>query len=334
MTLSSSDIRVAVVGSFVQDLAFKVESFPATGETRIGSFFTGPGGKGSNQAVACHRLNIPTLFIGAVGNDLFAEGYRSWSRTEQLKTALENIAGAPTGAASIVVNSAAENQIVVALGANALLSPAFVTSALAGAPQLSVVLLQAESNLDAAAAALHFAAEKEHISIFNPAPINPRVGAELLGAASIATPNETECVDLLLRLCGKRCRAEALAAMPDAELKALFADFPAPAVIVTLGAQGALLLQRESPAAQLRGVERGEIRRFPALAVAPVDTTGAGDAFNGGLAAGLVRFNADLPRAIRYATVVAALSTQRQGTAPAMPPAAEVERYSEFFAEK
>jgi ribokinase len=100
---------------------------------------------------------------------------------------------------------------------------------------------------------------------------------------------------------------------------------------VTLGAGGSILYQKEAPRPGLTGIKRGDILRTPTIPVKPVDTTGAGDAFNGGLAAGLVKFKGDLPRAIRYATVVAGLSTEKMGTAPAMPTAGEVAQHEKFY---
>ena len=322
--------QVAVIGSFVQDLAFKVATFPATGETRIGDFFTGPGGKGSNQAVAAHRQGVPTLFIGAIGDDLFGHGYREWTEREGLPTALLVINDKPTGAASIIVNQNAENAIVVALGANDALTPEHVLSVLSNQPNLSVLLLQAESNLKAAEEALHLACTKGLFSIFNPAPINPGVTPELLAFADCITPNETECAYLLEKFTGTKS-AKDVTLLSDDELKAACEHLPCATILITVGSQGSILYQRRVATGAVRSIKQGEILRVPSMPVTPVDTTGAGDAFNGGLAAGIVKFQGDLPQAIRYATVVAGLSTERPGTAPAMPTAEEVKRFSQFY---
>jgi len=321
---------VAVIGSFVQDLAFKVATFPSTGETRIGEFFTGPGGKGSNQAVAAHRQGVPTLFVGAIGNDLFGHGYREWTEHEGLPTALLVVKDKPTGAASIVVNERAENAIVVALGANDALTSEHVVSVLSAQPSVQVLLLQAESNLKAAEDALHYGRTKGLFSIFNPAPINPGVTPELLAFADCITPNETEAAYLLERFTGQRPEKD-LNLLSDDELRALCEHLPSPTVLITVGSQGSILFQRRVAPGKIRSINQGEILRIPSIPVTPVDTTGAGDAFNGGLAAGIVKFQGDLPQAIRYATVVAGLSTERAGTAPSMPTAAEVQRFSQFY---
>jgi len=321
---------LAVIGSFVQDLAFQVAEFPASGQTIIGEFFTGPGGKGSNQAVAAHRQGVPTLFIGAVGDDIFAAGYRSWCEKERLLTNLLTVPGVPSGAASIVINKSAHNAIVVALGANDKLTAEHVLGSLAVSPELRVILLQAESNLDAARAALTYARSKGIYTIFNPAPINPGVSADLLSLADCITPNETEFAFLIEQLTGNPFN-EDLSKLSDDSIRELCAQVPTAAVLMTIGEKGSILYQRETPPKGITGIEQGEVVRAPVIAVRPIDTTGAGDAFNGGLAAGLVRFQGDIVRALRYATVVAGLSTEKLGTAPAMPTRDDVEKHKHFY---
>jgi ribokinase len=322
--------KLAVVGSFVQDLAFTVGNFPAPGQTIIGNFFTGPGGKGSNQAVAAHRQGVPTIFIGCVGDDLFGHGYQEWCKEEGLPIRLLTAAGSPTGAASIVINERAENAIVVALGANDALTPEHVRNALAQETSLSVVLLQAESNLQAAQAALTYARERGITSILNPAPINPHLTASLLSSANYITPNETELSFLLKHIAGVNCN-EDISKLSDQSIRELCDHLPSTSVLMTLGEHGSILYQREALPPGLHGMVRGEVLRTPAIQVQPRDTTGAGDAFNGGLAAGLIRCNGNLPQAIRYATVVAGLSTEKMGTAPAMPTEVEVSRHQSFY---
>ena len=114
--------KVVVVGSYVQDLAFQTAVFPAPGETRIGRFVTGPGGKGFNQAIAAHRQSIKTIFFFFIGDDLFGREVQRFAREEGLECCFEICKAETTGAAAILVNDAAENQIVVSLGANEKLS--------------------------------------------------------------------------------------------------------------------------------------------------------------------------------------------------------------------
>lgn len=322
--------QVAVVGSYIQDLAFRVEQFPRPGETRIGHVSCGAGGKGSNQAVACHRQGVATVFVGAVGDDLFGVGFREWSTREGLETSLISLPGRATGVASILVNEAAENQIVVALGANEQLPVGHVVAALSKNPALKVLLCQAESSLPASYAAMQTARKQGVFALFNPAPINTAISRELVAEADCITPNETEFAFLLQHLASRGCGA-VLAELSDDEIREACELLPCPSVLLTLGAAGSLYYQRRAPHRFLVGVRQGDIIRTPAIKVTACDTTGAGDAFNGGLAAGLVKFFGDIRRAIRYATVVAGLSTEREGAASAMPRAAEVGSHARFF---
>jgi len=317
--------KIGVVGSFVQDLAFQTPSFPQPGESVIGEFLSGPGGKGSNQAVAAHRQEVPTLFIGCTGDDVLADGYRSWCEQEGLPVRLQVAKGKTSGAASIVVNAQAENAIVVALGANLSLSPEHVLSALEEESDLSVLVFQLESNPEATTAGLQYGKEKGILTILNTAPMSPSITREQLQLADYITPNESECASLLKHFCNKEY-GDTFYATSDESLREIFAELPVNGIILTLGSKGSLLYQKEEPVRGIHGAQRGQILRTPAVSVKPVDTTGAGDAFNGGLAAGLVRYEGDLPRAIQFATAVAGLSTERQGTAPAMPSLAEVQR--------
>src|SRR5476649_2098057 len=122
--------RVVVVGSFVQDLTWKCLEFPRAGETVLGTFVTGPGGKGSNQAVASGRAGVPTVFIGAVGRDVFAEGARAFYESEGIGARFAVKSAHATGTAAIIVNAAAENEIIVALGASEHLQPGDIDPAL------------------------------------------------------------------------------------------------------------------------------------------------------------------------------------------------------------
>ncbi len=235
--------RLAVIGSFVQDLAFTVGNFPAPGQTIIGNFFTGPGGKGSNQAVAAHRQNVPTVFIGCVGKDLFGQGYQEWCEREGLPIQLLIDSEAATGAASIVINENAENAIVVALGANDALTSEHVLSVLERASDISVVLLQAESNLSAAESALAYGKRHGITSILNPAPLNPGVRSSLLSLADYITPNETELSFLLEHLAGVICK-EDFVKLSDQSIREICEHLPSTSVLMTLGAHGSILYPR------------------------------------------------------------------------------------------
>ncbi len=314
--------HVVVVGSFVQDLSFSTAAFPAPGESRIGTFRTGAGGKGFNQAVACHRQEIPTLFIGAVGDDVFARAVADFSQTEGLRTVFEIIKEHPTGAASIVVNQAAENLIVVALGANEHLSAAHVKRHQQEIARASILISQLECSLEAVGDALGVACAHGVTTILNPAPINHAISLEIFQQADILTPNETEFAHLLQKLFAVDVE-ENYWQRSDEDLHALCRKCQVPTVVLTLGRQGCFVSHQQTGPANRRGARRitdsRQFYRIPAMSVTPVDTTGAGDAFTGGLAAGMLYYPDEFQQAVRYATIVAGLSTLKEGTAPAMP---------------
>ncbi len=318
---------VCVIGSYVQDLAFNTPRFPAPGETRIGTFKTGPGGKGFNQAVACNRQGIATTFIGAVGDDIFGHGVRDFIAEEGLTAHLQTFAEHASGAASIVVNENAENLIVVALGANDYLAPEYVEKHAGSVKNAKVVVCQVENNIAATERALELAGASDAIALLNPAPINDKLTRELVLMADILAPNETEFAFLMEHLFDVTLPADYWQ-QDDAALHAYCCQAEVEVVILTLGEKGCFVSYNEK-ARRVRGDLKPEqaFFRVPVAKVTPRDTTGAGDALSGGLAAGLVRYPGDLKRALEYATVVAGLSTEKAGTAPAMPSRAAVEAY-------
>lgn len=304
---------VVVVGSFNQDLAFETPSFPAPGETRLGTFRAGPGGKGFNQAVAAHRQEVPTCFVGAVGDDDAAAALRRFTEAEGLSTRLQVVPGAATGAAGIIVDRSGENLIVVGLGANEALSPDHVEAQAAVIAGAQVVLTQLECDLGATRRALEVARRQGVTTVLNPAPINTALDAGLLELVDVLVPNESECTFLLDHAFGVDLGD--LAGLDDAALIEGAAQVGVRTVVVTLGAAGAAVID---PGA-------GTCTRIEPVDVTAVDTTGAGDAFCGGLGAGLVRSPDDLLGAVRYANGVAGLSTERVGASGAMPARSEVE---------
>jgi ribokinase len=275
--------ELVVVGSVNADLVVRTEHLPAPGETVTrGTFERHGGGKGANQAVAAARLGADVALVAAVGaDDLGAEALAELEREGVDCGAVARLDDEPTGVALIVVDAAGENQIAVASGANARLDPVLVVEALArAAPR--VVLISLEIGDEAVLAG----AAAEARLVVNPAPARP-LPAELLDRGPLLTPNEAEA-----RALGG---AEALAERTGAP------------VVVTLGARGALIVQRgraPEPVAP--------------HAVDAVDTTGAGDAFNGALAGELAR-GTELAAAARFAAVVAALSTRQAGARAGMP---------------
>ena len=292
--------KIVVVGSFNTDLTAYMERMPRPGETVHGrKFVIGPGGKGSNQAVAAARLGADVTFIGRVGQDVFSEiALRTWAQ-ENINT--KYVVRDPengTGVAPIAVDDTGENSIVVILGANLAVSHVDIDAAADVIASADVVMTQLEINYDATAYALKVAKEKGARTILNPAPAGA-VPRETLALADFITPNETEL--------------EALSSSTDIEQGAaslLTTDDQT--VVVTLGAQGA------------RSVRKDGSILVPTCKVDVVDTTGAGDAFNGGLAVALAE-GKGLQDAIAFANATAAMCVTRLGTAPSMPQRHEVE---------
>lgn len=324
--------HVIVVGSFVQDLTFYTDEFPQPGETRIGRFVTGPGGKGSNQAVACHRQGVATLFLGAVGDDLFATGYREFCQHESLRVELQTVPGASTGTASIVVNRRGQNLITVALGACDELSADFIVQFSSEVQASRVLVTQLECNLAATRQALRLAREAGVIGILNPAPINAAVTAELIQRAEVLVPNESEFAYLLQTVAGDQSPIDPHTAA-DVDLHLACKQLGVATVVLTLGDQGCFVSHhREISPCRCAATDTLDYYRVPAIKVNCTDTTGAGDAFTGGLAAGMTLFPHSFQIAVRYATVVAGLSTTRAGTAPSMPTKEEtMARFSDEY---
>lgn len=314
--------KVVVVGSYNQDFVWTTDQLPVPGATRLGTHAGGPGGKGFNQAVAAARAGAATTFITALGADDTAAGARVLAAAEGIDLRDEVHADLATGTAGIFVDATGRNVIVVAPGANAALGAAFVQAQAQAFRGARVVLAQLEVNADAVQAALDAAGDAGALAILNPAPANAPTTDTMLAVADVLTPNETEFAGMLARHEGRTVDADALSSLPDAELHALCRQLaPRATVVVTLGAAGAFVSHGE----QLRG-DRVAHYRLPARAVTAVDTTGAGDAFSGALAAALAQAAPGQPfaDALRFACAFAALSTERPGAALAMPRRADV----------
>ncbi len=326
---------VVVVGSYVQDLTWRCAALPAAGETVVGQFITGPGGKGSNQAVAAARAGASTLFVGAVGRDAFASVARSFYRAEKIAARFVPKSAEATGTAAILVDHAGQNQIIVALGANAALAPRDVPAALLRGAR--VVVCQHETHLAVNAHVFRLARRANATTILNPAPMRSDFDSRILALTDVLVPNESEFATLVnqLKVTGAGLSRDSsgrkalptigghrpplqpgtLTALAPETLHALCRALGVPTVIVTLGARGCFVSQREG---------------FIAIAghrVTAVDTTGAGDAFAGGLAAGLVKFSGDVLAAAHLANAIAALSVTKFGTAPSMPRQNEIARF-------
>lgn len=315
--------QVVVVGSFNQDHVWRSERFPQAGETQLGRFSSGPGGKGFNQALACVRQGATTAFIGALGCDALAAGAAALAAAEGLQAHWQRVPTEATGSAAILLDAHGQNMIVVGAGANAALSAAHVDQHAALISAARVLVTQQETTVEACIEAMQAARGAGVLTLHNPAPQSAASASDaLLPLADVLTPNESEFAALLARL-GIHVSGERLAAADDLTLHRLCRQLGVPTVVLTLGGAGAFVSHADGAT---RG-DQGTHYRQVAEQAAVLDTTGAGDAFNGGLAAALAQWP-ELPfvAAIRHAGRVAALAVERAGAALAMPTLADVRR--------
>jgi ribokinase len=299
---------VAVMGIFVADLSFRTVRLPGWGETVLGSEFRlGPGGKGSNQAVAAARLGARVRFISKIGKDPFGEIAQSVHRKAGVE--LDYVFTTPdvaTGAAAIIVDQATgENAIVVAPGASNSLTCDDIDSARQAIAESACFMTQFELPLPQVEYGLRLARSLGVPTILNPAPARS-CSDDLLALCDYATPNESEAGILTGLPVGTMLQIERAAA-------ALRERGPR-TVILTLGARGAFVLG-PGVAEHVEAFQIGKI----------VDTTGAGDAFNGGFAVGLAE-GMSVIEATRFGCATAGLSVTRPGTAASMPDREMVER--------
>lgn len=319
--------RVVVVGSFNLDHAWTTAALPRPGETRGGAYASGPGGKGFNQAVAAARAGAATTFLCALGDDAAGNAARTIAATEgiDLRAARSD---APTGTAGIFVSADGANSIVVAPGANADLAPGFIAAQAAAITGAGVVLAQLEVPVAAVRAALQLAREAGVPTVLDPAPADAGTTPDLLALCDVLTPNETEFAALAGRHLGEDIDAASVASLDDATLHALCRRLlPAGRVVLTLGGAGCFASHPEHAPDRTDGGGPLPFHRLPGEVVTARDTTGAGDAFDGALAAALaLDLRAPWHQHLRFASRYAALATERPGAALAMP------RWAEFAA--
>jgi ribokinase len=319
--------RVVVVGSVNVDLVARSDRLPSPGETLTGAQFSiHDGGKGGNQAVAAARLGVPTAFVGAVGDDEFGRRATAALAAEGVELAGLTTVSTATGVALILVDEHGENVISVASGANGAVTSVHVTEALSSlalGPD-DVVLVCHEIPTAAVAAALRAGHAAGTTTILNPAPA-AGLDRPTFALADILTPNRGELATLVAAEAERVGRAaagrrEAGTLQPEAAARVLLEQSSEGAgvkraVVVTLGSSGAVLIERS-----------GDPVDFSAPPVVAVDTVGAGDAFNGALAAGLVA-GLPLSEAAARAVSAATLATTVPGARGGMPTTAELEAF-------
>ena len=299
---------ISILGIFVADLTFRTERMPNKGETYIGnSFKLGPGGKGSNQAVAARRAGAETMFITKIGKDTFGEMAMKLYADEGINSKyVWEIPDMSTGAASIVVNEeTGDNAIIVVPGAADAMVPDDLDTAEAGIADCAFFMASLEVPIPVMQHGLEVAKRNGVPTILNPAPA-AILPDEVYGISDYFTPNETE--------------AAILAGIPvvtieDAEEAAkIFLQRGIDTVVITLGEKGAYVrnsvINQHVPAFDMGGKV--------------LETTGAGDAFNGGFAYALAE-GMSLIEAVRFGSATAAISVTRLGTAPAMPVNSEIQ---------
>lgn len=291
--------KIVVAGSTNMDMVVNTSHIPVPGETVLaGSFFMNPGGKGANQAVAIARLGGSVQFISKVGNDVFGRQASRMFDMEGVNTQyLFSDEEAPSGVALITVEQSGENCIVVAPGANAALVPADMEQALDDIGASAMLLMQLEIPLPTVKYLADYAADKNVKVMLNPAPA-ATLDKDLLKRIDIITPNMTEA-SLIAGI--------KVSDMEDAKKAALIIyEMGVETVIVTIGPLGAVIC------------EKGVLSTVASPQVVAIDTTAAGDVFNGALAVALAEGRC-IADATRFACIAASISVTRKGAQSSIP---------------
>jgi ribokinase len=304
--MASKEPSVAILGIFVADLAFRAGRQPAIGETLIGSGFAmGPGGKGSNQAVAAARAGARVSFVSKIGRDPFGQiAIAAW-KAEKITPRVMVSETEPTGAAYIFVNDKnGENAIIVVPGAASTLTPADVDAAADAIQNARVFVTQLEQPVDAAKRGLEIARAAGVTTVLNPAPASGPIPDAIYPLCDYIVPNESEATGLT----GIQVQS------PDDAKRAgdWLVRKGARVAMITLGQRGALIHSREG-SSFLPSFYAGKV----------VETAGAGDAFVGAFAAALAE-GEDPMTSARFASAAAGISVTRPGTAPSMPTYSEI----------
>ena len=304
-TTQISRRQILVVGSCNTDMVIKAAHLPRPGETILGgTFFMNPGGKGANQAVAIARLGGSVTFICKTGSDIFGHQSQQLFEEEGINTSyVFSDSGNPSGVALIPVDEKAENCIVVASGANANLLPSDLAKAEEAIELADLILMQLEVPMETVCFVADIAWQKGKKVILNPAPAHP-LPADLLHHLYLITPNETEAE----MITGVKITDDISAV----EAARVLSGMGVQHVIITLGSKGALICSD------------GEAEIVPALKVEAVDTTAAGDVFNGALTVALSE-GRNLKESVRFAGKASAISVTRVGAQSSAPYRNEVD---------
>ncbi len=299
--------RIVVIGSSNTDMIIKIDRIPRPGETVIGGqFSTAPGGKGANQAVAAARAGGDVAFIGRVGNDIFGnEALKGFVADNIDIEYVIRDTTAPSGVASIFVDRNGQNSIAVAGGANANLSPADIEAAEKTIACADILVMQLETPIDTVSAAAMMAHADGVKVILNPAPAQ-LLTDDLLKTISILTPNKTEAE--LLTGIGIENEDDARKAAQALLIRGVAT------VMVTLGEKGVIIATADG------------VRKVDAFEVDPVDTTAAGDVFNGALAVAIAE-GSQLDKAVLFANAAAAMSVTKLGAQPSAPRRDEIDEF-------
>lgn len=298
--------RIAILGIFVADLAFRAKRLPVMGETLLGEGFAmGPGGKGSNQSVAAARAGGEVRFITKLGRDSFGDiAVKTWAEDGVDTSFVMRSDTVPTGAAFIFVSSeTGDNAIIVEAGAAGTVTASDVSQCGAAIRSSQIFITQLETAIEAGRRGLELARKSAVTTILNPAP-SAKLDPAIYKLCDYVTPNETEAGDIT------GVKVETLEDARAAGAKLL--EMGVGTALITLGGNGALLHSAKQSV------------HVPAFKVKVLETTGAGDAFNGGFAVALGE-GRDPVEAVRFGVATAALSVTKPGTANSMPRRTEID---------
>ena len=302
--------KICIIGSIGYDLTTYMYQFPKAGETIVGKkFIQNPGGKGDNQVIAAARMGADTTFIGAVGDDNYGELLKKNLESNNVKTHLKIVPNMSSQIATILIDESGENRIVIVPGANNFVDKKEIDNNFEIIKECDIILMQLEIPMETVEYVVDKCYELNKIIILNPAP-GAELSSNIIKKCTYLTPNENE-IGLITKMPYDTIDNIKLAA------KSLI-DKGAQNVLVTLGEKGAYLKNDK------------EDIIIPTLKVKAIDTTGAGDCFNGVFAAYLA-LGKSVIEAIKYANCASSISVTRSGTVPSLPYKKEVdEKFKDF----